>query len=34
VVQNEVKELIRMVREENFDPTAANAMNRLYQTLL
>jgi hypothetical protein len=34
VIQDEVKELIRQVREEEFDPTAANAINRLYQTLL
>jgi len=30
----EIRELVRMVREEDFDVSKANAMNRLYQTLL
>ena len=30
----EIRELVRIVREEGFDPTAANAINRLYNTLL
>jgi hypothetical protein len=30
----EIRELVRLVREEGFDPTAANAINRLYNTLL
>jgi hypothetical protein len=30
----EIRELIRAVREEGFDVSAANAANRLYQTLL
>jgi len=33
-VQAEIRELIRMVREEEFDATQANALNRLYGTLL
>ena len=32
--KSEIRELVRLVREEDFDPTAANAINRLYQTLL
>jgi hypothetical protein len=30
----EIRELIRAVREEGFDVSAANTANRLYQTLL
>src|SRR5829696_4725146 len=30
----EIRDLVRLVREEGFDPTAANAINRLYNTLL
>jgi hypothetical protein len=30
----EIRDLILLVRDEGFDPTAANAINRLYQTLL
>jgi hypothetical protein len=30
----EIRELVRMVREEDFDVSKANAVNRLYQTLL
>jgi hypothetical protein len=30
----EIRELVRMVREEEFDVSKANAVNRLYQTLL
>jgi hypothetical protein len=30
----EIRELVRMVREEDFDVSKANTMNRLYQTLL
>jgi hypothetical protein len=30
----EIRELIRSIREDGFDPTAANAINRLYNTLL
>jgi hypothetical protein len=30
----EIRKLIRLVREDGFDPTAANAINRLYNTLL
>jgi len=33
-VKAEIRELIRSIREDGFDPTAANAINRLYQTLL
>jgi len=33
-VKGEIRDLILLVREEGFDPTAANAINRLYQTLL
>src|SRR5829696_9242252 len=30
----EIRELVRMVREEDFDVSKASTMNRLYQTLL
>jgi hypothetical protein len=30
----EIRELVRLVREEDFDVSKANAMNRLYGTLL
>jgi hypothetical protein len=30
----EIRELVRLVREEDFDVSKANTMNRLYQTLL
>ena len=30
----EIRELVRLVREEDFDVSKANAVNRLYQTLL
>ena len=30
----EIRELVRLVREEHFDVSKANAVNRLYQTLL
>jgi len=30
----EIRELVSMVREEDFDVSKANAVNRLYQTLL
>ena len=33
-VKAEIRELIRSIREDGFDPTAANAINRLYNTLL
>jgi hypothetical protein len=33
-VKAEIRGLIHLVREEGFDPTAANAINRLYGTLL
>jgi hypothetical protein len=33
-VKAEIRDLIKAVREEGFDPTAANAINRLYNTLL
>ena len=33
-VKGEIRDLIAMVREGGFDLTAANAINRLYQTLL
>jgi hypothetical protein len=33
-VKREIRELIRAVREEGFDVSAANTANRLYQTLL
>src|SRR5215208_2150579 len=33
-VREEIRELIRRVRDEGFDATQANAINRLYQTLL
>ena len=30
----EIRELVRLVKEEGFDVSKANTMNRLYQTLL
>lgn len=33
-VKQEIRDLIRLTRDEGFDPTAANAINRLYNTLL
>lgn len=33
-VKQEIREMIRMLKDEGFDPTAANAINRLYNTLL
>ncbi len=33
-VKKEIQLLIERVRDDGFDPTAANAINRLYQTLL
>ena len=33
-VKAEIRRLINAVREGGFDPTAANAINRLYNTLL
>jgi hypothetical protein len=33
-IKAEIRELIRSIREDGFDPTAANAINRLYNTLL
>ncbi len=33
-VKAEIRDLIRLVRDDGFDPTAANAINRLYNTLL
>jgi hypothetical protein len=33
-VKAEIRDLVRLVREEDFDVSKANAMNRLYQTLL
>jgi hypothetical protein len=33
-VKAEIRDLIKAVRVEGFDPTAANAINRLYNTLL
>ena len=33
-VKREIRDLIKAVRDEGFDPTAANAINRLYATLL
>jgi hypothetical protein len=33
-VKAEIRHLIKAVGEEGFDPTAANAINRLYNTLL
>jgi hypothetical protein len=33
-VKAEIRRLIKAVCEEGFDPTAANAINRLYNTLL
>jgi hypothetical protein len=32
--KSEIRELVRLVREEDFDVSKANAVNRLYQTLL
>jgi hypothetical protein len=33
-VKAEIRRMIKAVREEGFDPPAANAINRLYNTLL
>jgi hypothetical protein len=33
-VKREIRDLIAQVRDDGFDPTAANAINRLYATLL
>src|SRR5215212_167884 len=33
-VKREIRDLIKAVRDDGFDPTAANAINRLYATLL
>jgi hypothetical protein len=33
-LKSEIRDLISRVRDGGFDPTAANACNRLYQTLL
>ena len=33
-VKREIRDLISRARDDGFDPTAANAINRLYQTLL
>ena len=33
-VKAEIRELIRAVKEDGFDVSRANSMNRLYQTLL
>src|SRR5215208_3548949 len=33
-IKAEIRELVRSMREDGFDPTAANAINRLYATLL
>jgi hypothetical protein len=33
-VKKEIVDLIARVRDDGFDPSAANAINRLYQTLL
>ena len=33
-VKKEIVDLIARVRDDGFDPTAANAINRLYATLL
>jgi hypothetical protein len=30
----EIRELVRLVKEEDFDVSKANTINRLYQTLL
>jgi hypothetical protein len=30
----EIRELVRLVREQDFDVSKANTINRLYQTLL
>jgi hypothetical protein len=32
--KSEIRELVRLVREEDFDVSKANAINRLYNTLL
>jgi hypothetical protein len=32
--KQEIRELVRLVREEDFDVSKANSINRLYQTLL
>jgi hypothetical protein len=32
--KQEIRELVRLVREQGFDVSKANTMNRLYQTLL
>jgi hypothetical protein len=32
--KSEIRELVRLVREEDFDVSKANTINRLYQTLL
>jgi hypothetical protein len=32
--KSEIRELVRLVREEDFDVSKANSINRLYQTLL
>jgi hypothetical protein len=33
-IKAEIRELVRLVREEYFDVSKANTINRLYQTLL
>jgi hypothetical protein len=33
-VKREIRDLIKAVREDGFDVSAANTINRLYQTLL
>jgi len=33
-VKRDIRDLVAMIRDEGFDPTAANAINRLYNTLL
>jgi hypothetical protein len=33
-IKAEIRDLIAMVRDGGFEPTAANAINRLYNTLL
>jgi hypothetical protein len=33
-VKAEIRDLVRLVREEDFDVSKANSINRLYQTLL
>jgi hypothetical protein len=32
--KSEIRELVRLVRDEDFDVSKANTINRLYQTLL